>query len=517
VPEVGARSFFGPDVFATAAAAWAELSAVTGCTGGLIKVAQSSSGYSLIRIVNFIRAGLRDAVGRSEVDASGRVSAAAARAVVETAQAADQASSLWTDDAWLMPVLEDDGLIMAAFDDDGEEEEQQAAAEGAAEGGAGASARASAPSFVSLGAGASAALHAELSAAKSLIARLVAGGGGSSDEEGEGDGEGSPSKARHANDGYYFDSYSHLGIHEEMLRDEVRTEAYRRAIVDNPHLFKDKVVLDVGCGTGILSMFAAKAGAKAVIGVDMSDMVDLAKDVVRTNGLDGVVTLVKGKMEDIRALPHGIEKVDIIISEWMGYFLLYEGMLDSVLYARDRWLAPGGILLPDRATMRLAATEFSKAAFWERVYGFDMTAIGRVSQVEPLVDVIPSSSICSSAASFYDIDIATVTRPQLAFAASFEVTLSRPSSVTGLTAWFDVYFSHSSPSPVDLVTGPLDPYTHWKQTTFFLGSPTSLAAGDVLRGSLKCAPTSTSHRDLDISIEYEAGTGGKQRQAFVLK
>ena len=63
---------------------------------------------------------------------------------------------------------------------------------------------------------------------------------------------------------YYFDSYAHFGIHEEMLKDEVRTLTYRNSMYHNKHLFKDKVVLDVGCGTGILSMFAAKAGAKHV-------------------------------------------------------------------------------------------------------------------------------------------------------------------------------------------------------------------------------------------------------------
>ena len=52
---------------------------------------------------------------------------------------------------------------------------------------------------------------------------------------------------------YYFDSYSHFGIHEEMLKDEVRTVAYRDAIMRNKHLFQDKVVLDIGCGTAIFA------------------------------------------------------------------------------------------------------------------------------------------------------------------------------------------------------------------------------------------------------------------------
>jgi len=59
----------------------------------------------------------------------------------------------------------------------------------------------------------------------------------------------------------YFYSYSHFGIHEEMIKDSVRTNTYRRAIMENPELFTNKTVLDIGCGTGILSIFAARAGA----------------------------------------------------------------------------------------------------------------------------------------------------------------------------------------------------------------------------------------------------------------
>ncbi len=52
-----------------------------------------------------------------------------------------------------------------------------------------------------------------------------------------------------------------------------------------------------------------------------------------------------------------VMQVDIIISEWMGYFLLYESMLDTVLYARDKWLRPGGTLLPDRCSLYIVGIE----------------------------------------------------------------------------------------------------------------------------------------------------------------
>merc|ERR1719474_1828736 len=80
---------------------------------------------------------------------------------------------------------------------------------------------------------------------------------------------------------YYFDSYSHFGIHEEMLKDKVRTQTYRKSILDNKHLFKNKIVLDVGCGTGILSMFAAEAGARHVYGVDCADIANSAKTIIK--------------------------------------------------------------------------------------------------------------------------------------------------------------------------------------------------------------------------------------------
>ena len=103
-------------------------------------------------------------------------------------------------------------------------------------------------------------------------------------------------------------------------------------------------------------------------------------------------------MEEIELpVPH----VDIIISEWMGYFLLYEGMLDTVLRARDKYLVPGGKMLPDVAKIYIAAIEDSqykkdKIGFWQDVYGVNMSCLQAAALKEPIVDNCDSEYINSS-------------------------------------------------------------------------------------------------------------------------
>lgn len=103
-----------------------------------------------------------------------------------------------------------------------------------------------------------------------------------------------------------------------MIKDRVRTDAYRDSILKNTHLFKDKVVMDVGCGTGILSMFCAKAGAKHVYAIEFSDIANQAQEIIKLNKQEDRIQIVKSKVEDIKKLPGPYEKVDIIVSEWMG-------------------------------------------------------------------------------------------------------------------------------------------------------------------------------------------------------
>ncbi|KAI8519131.1 Protein arginine N-methyltransferase 3 [Branchiostoma belcheri] len=314
---------------------------------------------------------------------------------------------------------------------------------------------------------------------------------------------GAVAQLREDEDEAYFSSYSHFSIHLDMLQDKVRTESYRDFIMTNQHLFKDKVVLDVGCGTGILSMFAAKAGASQVIAVDQSEIIYKAMDIVRENQLDDVIKLIKGRVEDIQ-LP--VEKVDVIISEWMGYFLLFESMLDTVLYARDRWLAPSGTVYPDRCTLSLVAIGNAKmhsnrVAFWDDVYGFKMTCMRSEVTREGSVEEIDPKTVMSEPSLIKMVDCCSASVPELDFTADFSLKATRDGTCTGIGGYFDIMFEKNCSNKVYFSTAPNCKQTHWKQTLFLLEKPVELKQGDLLSGKISVKKNKKDPRALVVKIE----------------
>nr|CAD2132429.1 unnamed protein product [Meloidogyne enterolobii]CAD2135388.1 unnamed protein product [Meloidogyne enterolobii] len=303
---------------------------------------------------------------------------------------------------------------------------------------------------------------------------------------------------------YYFDSYAHFGIHEEMLKDEVRTVTYRNAIYHNRHLFKGKVVMDVGSGTGILSMFAAKAGARKVFAVEFSSMANQSKQIIKDNNLDHIIEVVHSKVEDIQHLPDGCEKVDVIVSEWMGYCLFYESMLNTVIYARDKWLAPNGILFPDKAVLYVCAIEDrqykdEKINWWDNVYGFNMASIRQVAITEPLVDVVDRGQVVSDNFAIKEVDLYTVTVADLTFESPFTLRFIRNDYVQALVSFFTIEFTKCH-KRVGFSTAPDQKYTHWKQTVFYLCDSITCKKGEQMEGVFGVMPNSRNPRDLDFRI-----------------
>ncbi|CAB3250524.1 unnamed protein product [Arctia plantaginis] len=297
----------------------------------------------------------------------------------------------------------------------------------------------------------------------------------------------------------YFSTYAHFGIHYDMLSDKVRTETYRNAILNNKETIKDKVILDLGCGTGILSMFAATAGAKKVYALDQSEIIYHAMDIIRENNLHNVIKTVKGRLEDTKL----DERVDIIVSEWMGYFLLFEGMLDSVIYARNHCLKPSGLLLPNRCNISLVAngdidTHKRLIEFWSDVYGYKMNCMKSEVVREASIDIVGSKHVISKPYIIKEIDINTCNIDVMDFTSKFKLPIVRDGVLTSLVGYFDTFFD--LPNSVEFSTGPHTAPTHWKQTIFYFRDCKEVKQGDVIEGTIICNRQKTDVRALSIQI-----------------
>ncbi|KAF2274081.1 histone-arginine methyltransferase CARM1 [Westerdykella ornata] len=336
-------------------------------------------------------------------------------------------------------------------------------------------------------------------------------------------------------DDRYFESYKGNAIHREMIEDRVRTESYRDFILNHSELFNGKIVLDVGCGTGILSLFCAQAGAKKVFAVDNSDIAQRARENVKNNGYEHTIQVIQGRVEDFQTQRTiGNAKVDIIVSEWMGYGLLFEGMLDSVLRARDLYLKPDGLMVPSHCTLKIAPisdrewiSESTGETFWKDVYGFDFSAMipgSNLNLREIGVFDVPPKAICGEAATFYEIDIARVKVEELDFTASFEVTLAKyVKALDAFAIWFDTFFlPHNQPRDlknadaaywkdeggegVAFSTGPSVTPTHWHQAVLLLADEdrkTHLKAGSTLKGTVTYKKRRRDARGVDVTIRWE--------------
>ena len=302
-------------------------------------------------------------------------------------------------------------------------------------------------------------------------------------------------------DSGYFGSYSHYSIHEEMLKDKVRTESYQKFILSNVDIFQNSSVLDVGCGTSILSMFSAKAGAKKVIGIDFSEIAYKAIDIVKENELDNTIEIIKGKAEDVVIK----EKVDVIISEWMGYFLIFESMLDTIVYCRDNYLSPNGYVYPDKCNIKLLALGdddlySSKIHYWENVYDFHMTTMKSSLLEEPLVQIAKSDKIISEPCTVIEYDIMSVKVEEVEFDKMFQFKITKVGMFSAIVGYFDVGFERNVKYPVYFSTCPFSEPTHWKQTIFLLKKSFSVNEGDIINGRMFCKKNKKDHRALDIAI-----------------
>jgi SAM-dependent methyltransferase len=237
-------------------------------------------------------------------------------------------------------------------------------------------------------------------------------------------------------------------------------------------------VLDFGCGTGILSFFAERAGAARVYAVDRSPFVRLAEAIGRRNGFSRIEYLMTdgGPFE----LP---EKVDVIVSEWLGLFALREGMLTPLIAARDAHLAPGGKMIPASVQWRgalLIDSEVHRERSFLRgaPYGIDFSLVDDWAFSDVLHRVVQPSQL-SVAFPMSRLDTSSVAKePDL---VEGRLILREETRVYGICGWFEATLSSS----VALDTGPDAPPTHWRQMIFPFPHAFTVRANDEARVAIR--------------------------------
>ncbi|XP_006003607.1 histone-arginine methyltransferase CARM1 isoform X2 [Latimeria chalumnae] len=322
----------------------------------------------------------------------------------------------------------------------------------------------------------------------------------------------------------YFQFYGCLSQQQNMMQDFVRTATYHRAILQNHVDFKDKVVLDVGCGSGILSFFALQAGASKVYAVEASSVAMYAEILVKHNNLSDKIVVLTGRIEEI-SIP---ENVDIIISEPIGYMLFNERMLESYLHSK-KWLKPKGMMFPTYSDVHLAPftdeqlymEHYTRANFWYQqcFYGVNLSSLRNAAVDEyfrqPIVDTFDIRILMARTVK-YTVNFQEAKEEDLRrMEIPFVFHLMQSGLIHGLAFWFDVAFVGSMVT-VWLSTAPTEPLTHWYQVRCLLQTPLFAKEGETLSGKVLLVANKRQSYDIHIVAVVDQ-TGFKSGNILDLK
>jgi type I protein arginine methyltransferase len=258
----------------------------------------------------------------------------------------------------------------------------------------------------------------------------------------------------------------------DMIADRRRMHAYAKALRQS--VKPGSVVLDIGTGTGIFALLACQSGARRVYAIEPGDVIATARDLAAVNGYTDRIEFIQAISTQV-TLP---ESADIIVSDLHGVFPFHGTGVRAIIEARQRFLAPGGMLIPRRDTLWGAVAEAPSAykrlvTIWnEENLGLNLGAVQKPITNTWLRTVISPDRILTSFQNWGILDYETVESPDIRSEITWTVT--RPGTAHGLLLWFDTDLFEG----VGFSNAPSESWIIYGQGFFPWPDPVELAVGD---------------------------------------
>ena len=271
---------------------------------------------------------------------------------------------------------------------------------------------------------------------------------------------------------------AHLWQYGRMVADKVRTDAYQAALRER--LTPDSVVLDIGTGPGILALLACRLGAQQVYAVEADDVIHLARVVARDNHCSERIEFLQGFSTQIE-LPR---RADVIVSDLHGVLPLFRRHLPSIIDARKRLLAPGGVLIPERELLWGAIVEAPSlygqmVGAWDgQPYGLDMQAVREMASNSFTKGQFAADQLLTSATLLATLDYTSLEQSDFVLEAT--MTATRDGAGHGIAVWFDAILAPG----VEFSSAPGQPEMIYGQAFFPWPHPVDLHPGDIVSAVL---------------------------------